>query len=367
MSTISQSYFSRKKQALSLWFEGKMLTFFVLILLFVSAVIVLFPRILVIVPTGKNGVIYRPLSGGVDQKEVIREGAHLVFPWNTITQYSIQVQLQELKLQLMTADLLKTNVTVSFQFEVNPNTLPFLHKYVGHDYLEKMIIPQVTRVSREKVAKLNSQKAFTGDIGQVANDIAISTDSLLIQQLSPPGLSDVRLIRVSSVQITSVEYPQEVQSAIVNKLVEAENADAYKFKIQAARSEAERKAIEAKGIKDFQDIVNQGMTENYLRYRGIQATEDLAKSGNAKTLIFGSGPSGLPLILGNAVENTTPATPATTTSTATTKVDSSTSAPVSPDASTASSKSDASKPTASKDASKPESAPKPGAGEPEKK
>jgi hypothetical protein len=48
------------------------------------------------------------------------------------------------------------------------------------------------------------------------------------------------------------------------------------------------------------------MTENYLRFRGIQATEELAKSPNAKTLIFGSGPSGLPLVLGNAVENAPP-------------------------------------------------------------
>ena len=351
MSTISQSYFSRKKHAIYLWFEGKMFIFFLLILLFISGVIVLFPRILVIVPTGSIGVIYRPLGGGVDEKEIIREGAHLVFPWNTITQYSVQVQLKELKLQLMTSDLLKTNVTVSFQFEVNPNTLPFLHKYVGKDYLEKMIIPQVTRVSREKVAKLNSQIAFTGDIGQVANDIAISTDSLLIQQLSPPGLSDVRLIRVSAVQLTSVEYPAEVQAAIVNKLVEAESADAYKYKIQAARSEAERKVIEAKGIKDFQEIVNQGLTENYLRYRGIQATEDLAKSGNAKTLIFGSGPSGLPLILGNATENTTPAP----------KAEQPASTPASSAANTSA------QPDPSKDPSKPNATPKLGTAESEKK
>jgi regulator of protease activity HflC (stomatin/prohibitin superfamily) len=223
-----------------------------------------------------------------------------------------------------------------------------------------MIIPQVTRVSREKVAMLNSQKAFTGDIGQVANDIAISTDSLLIQQLSPPGLSNVRMIRVSSVQLTSVEYPQEVQAAIVNKLVEAESADSYKFKIQAARSEAERKVIEAKGIKDFQDIVNQGMTENYLRYRGIQASEDLAKSGNAKTIIFGSGPSGLPLILGNATESSTPAP----------KADQSASVPATsvadpiakPDTSKV-----PSKPDTSKDPSKPDTTQKPGAAEPEKK
>lgn len=302
MAIISRNYFSRKKYAFLRWLDGKMLTILLIILLFVSALIVLWPRVFVIIPSGSNGVIYRPLSGGVDLTDLLSEGAKLILPWNKVTQYSIQIQLKELKLQLMTADLLKTNVTVSFQYEVNPYTLPFLHKFVGINYLEKMIIPQVIKVTREKVAKLSSQVAFTGDIGQVANDIAITTDSLLVDQLSPPGLTNVRLIRISSVQLTSVEYPPDVQAAIVNKLVEAENADAYKFKIQAARSEAERKIIEANGIKGFQDIVNEGMTERYLRYRGIQATEDLAKSGNAKTLIFGSGPSGLPLILGNAVD-----------------------------------------------------------------
>jgi hypothetical protein len=48
------------------------------------------------------------------------------------------------------------------------------------------------------------------------------------------------------------------------------------------------------------------MTENYLRFRGIQATEELAKSPNAKTLIFGSGPAGLPLVLGNLSDNVPP-------------------------------------------------------------
>jgi hypothetical protein len=111
---------------------------------------------------------------------------------------------------------------------------------------------------------------------------------------------------VSAVQLISVTYPPVVQSAIENKIIDAENAEAYKYKVQAARQEAERKVIEATGIRDFQNIVNNGLTENYLRYRGIEATEVLAKSTNAKTLIFGSGPSGLPLILGNAVDTPAP-------------------------------------------------------------
>lgn len=303
MQTKSPNYFSRKWKTFLKWAEQKMLAIFFLIALFVSSAIVLWPLMFVIVPAGKIGVIYRPLSGGVDLGEVVREGAHLFLPFNKVTQYTVQVQLKELNLELMTSDLLKTNVTVSFQFEVNPNTLPLLHKYVGVDYLDKLIIPQVIKVTREKVAQLNSRKAYTGDIGQVANDIAITTDNLLIQQLSTPGLANVRLIRVSSVQLTSVQYPAFVQAAIDNKVIESEIAESYKFKIEASRLEAERKILEATGIRDFQNIVNEGMTENYLRFRGIQATEELAKSANAKTLIFGSGPSGLPLVLGNAVDN----------------------------------------------------------------
>lgn len=306
MQIKSPNYFSRKWNVFLKWAEQKMLTIFFLFALLLSSAIVLWPLMFVVVPAGKVGVIYRPLSGGVDLGEVIREGAHLVLPWNKVTQYTVQIQLKELNLELMTSDLLKTNVTVSFQFEVNPNTLPMLHKYVGVEYLDKLIIPQVIKVTREKVAQLNSRMAYTGDIGQVASDIAITTDNLLIRQLSPPGLSNVRLIRVSSVQLTSVQYPAFVQAAIDNKVVESEIAESYKFKIQASRLEAERKVIEATGIRDFQNLVNQGMTENYLRFRGIQATEELAKSTNAKTLIFGSGPSGLPLVLGNAVENQAP-------------------------------------------------------------
>ncbi|MCM0036369.1 MAG: prohibitin family protein [Burkholderiaceae bacterium] len=318
MQTVKPGYFIRKWAAMLGWANEKLLTIILLVVLVFSSFVVLWPHMFVLVPVGKIGVLYRPLSGGVDLNLVLREGAHIIFPWNTAYQYDAQIKLKELNLELLTSDLLKTNVSVTFQYEVNINTLPLLHKYVGMDYLEKVIVPLVTKVTREKVALVSSKSAYTGDISVVANDIAITSDSLLIQQISPPGLSNVRLIRVSAVQLNSITLPANVQAAIDNKVVESENADAYKYKIQAARQEAERKVIEATGIRDFQNLVNSGMTENYLRYRGIQATETLASSTNAKTLIFGSGPSGLPLVLGNAVDGAAPASASATTAPATT-------------------------------------------------
>ena len=76
-------------------------------------------------------------------------------------------------------------------------------------------------------------------------------------------------------------------------------AEEYKFRVEREKRESERKKIEAEGIRDFQQIVSQGISESYLRWRGIEATLQLSQSTNAKTVIIGNGKDGLPIILGN--------------------------------------------------------------------
>ena len=153
-------------------------------------------------------------------------------------------------------------------------------------------------MTREMFARLSSSQAFTSGINQVVKDIAINADRVIIDKLSPPGLTAVRLVRISAVQLDSIAYPPEIQAAIQNKLVESQNAEAYVYKIQAAKQEVERKVIEAGGVKQYQDIVNAGLTENYLKLKGIEATSKLAESNNAKIVMFGNSPGGLPVILG---------------------------------------------------------------------
>lgn len=69
------------------------------------------------------------------------------------------------------------------------------------------------------------------------------------------------------------------------------------FVLAKERQEAERKRIEAKGISDFQTIVSQGISDQLLRWKGVEATEKLANSPNTKVIIVGSGKDGLPVIL----------------------------------------------------------------------
>ena len=69
------------------------------------------------------------------------------------------------------------------------------------------------------------------------------------------------------------------------------------FVLMKEKQEADRKRIEAKGISDFQNIVAQGISDQLLRWKGVEATEKLANSPNTKVIIVGAGKDGLPIIL----------------------------------------------------------------------
>jgi hypothetical protein len=89
-------------------------------------------------------------------------------------------------------------------------------------------------------------------------------------------------------------------------------SEEYKFRVAREIRESERKKIEAEGISEFQQVVSKGISESYLRWRGIEATLQLAQSSNSKIVIMGGGKNGLPIILGNVEAPASPAPQAPT-------------------------------------------------------
>ena len=100
--------------------------------------------------------------------------------------------------------------------------------------------------------------------------------------------------------VTGIELPAAIVTAINRKTEQYYIAEEYKFRVEREKRESERKKIEAEGIRDFQQTVSQGISESYLRWRGIEATLQLSQSTNSKVVLIGSGKDGLPIILGNA-------------------------------------------------------------------
>ena len=102
---------------------------------------------------------------------------------------------------------------------------------------------------------------------------------------------------VEATPLRNVALPTQLTEAIEQKQRAEQESQRMEFVLTKEKQEAERKRIEAKGISDFQTIVSQGISDQLLRWKGVEATEKLAQSPNTKVIIVGAGKDGLPVIL----------------------------------------------------------------------
>jgi regulator of protease activity HflC (stomatin/prohibitin superfamily) len=261
--------------------------------------IVLWPAIHSNIPVGFVGVLFRPIWKGTDLTLLLNEGINLKFPWDVVTKYDGRIQQRVVTVDVLTNDLLKSTLKVSYQFRLYENNVPLLHKYVGPDYVATFVEPSIIASVRNAIGKLSSTDAFTTNISSAEQQIRQGSDLSIINNISPPGLSEVRLVRIEAIEFQDFSFPKDVADAINSKMVASAKAQSYPFILESERSEAQRKEIEAEGIRKFQDIVRPGLSDNYLRWRGIESSQSLATSSNSKIIIYGQGPTGLPLVLGD--------------------------------------------------------------------
>jgi prohibitin 1 len=55
--------------------------------------------------------------------------------------------------------------------------------------------------------------------------------------------------------------------------------------LEREKREAQRKMIEAQGIRDAQKIISEGLNPRIIEWQSIEAFKELAKSPNAKVII----------------------------------------------------------------------------------
>jgi regulator of protease activity HflC (stomatin/prohibitin superfamily) len=166
--------------------------------------------------------------------------------------------------------------------------LGYLETERGSRYKEKVIQPAMRSVAREVIAQYLPEEFNTTK----REEIQLEIENRLAEKLSS------NYIQLNDVLIRNIELPLTLEQAIERKLQQEQESLEYEFRIEKASKEAERKRIEAEGIRDFQNIVSQSISDDLLQWKGIEATTELAGSNNAKVVVIGSGESGLPLILG---------------------------------------------------------------------
>lgn len=257
-----------------------------ILLLFGVGLVTLWNRVVVTIHSGEAGVLYRWVSG-TDMSNIYGEGLHIMWPWNRMYVYNVRLQTEQRQYSLLTQGGLPVDLEIAVRYKPDLRLLPLLHVTVGPEYLDKVVFPETEAVLRRAVGQYAPEEVYTSRRGFL--------ESIVVNSLT--NVED-RYVIIDDVLVRNVELPPAVRLAVERKLTLLEEEKAYQYRIGIEKQEAERKAIEAEGIRRYQDVIKQSLTEDLLRWQGVQATKELASSPNAKTVVIGSGKDGLPLILG---------------------------------------------------------------------
>ena len=271
------------------WARDHAPTFFLLFLTSLLLLGFLWHRIVIVILAGEGGVRYRTFHGGVVIDKVAEEGLHLIPPWDTLTRYDARVQIIYHEFDVLTSQGLPVRLKIAARFHPVFELIAVLHKEVGPDYPNKIILPQIESVMRKGLGTSSPEDIYTNK-------------DFLMTKLVAKAIEEIsqRYIVVDDMLIRSVELPAEVRAAIEAKAVEQQRLLEYVFRLPRERQEAERKGIEAEGIGNYFKILSRTLDERSLAWRGIEATLKLAESNTTKVVVVGGTDRlALPLIMGD--------------------------------------------------------------------
>lgn len=237
------------------------------------------------VPAGHVGIVD---FFGIVSPKPLSAGIHPVNPFARVIKFSIQTKEHKETMEVLSREGLSIGLEISALYRLNPDSVARVYKTVaGGDYETIILIPQFRSISRAVTASFQASALYSTERDQLG--IAIREE--LAKTVAPRG------VIIETTPLRNVALPVQLTEAIEQKQKADQESQRMEFILTKEKQEADRKRIEAKGIADFQMIVAAGISEQLLRWKGIEATEKLAGSENAKVIIIGAGKDGLPIIL----------------------------------------------------------------------
>jgi regulator of protease activity HflC (stomatin/prohibitin superfamily) len=286
---------------------------------------VLYPYVVITVPSGQVGVLWKRFNGFdaycwcfvgrgtiLEPRELRDEGLHIVWPWDKLFLYDLRLHSTSQTFNAISKDGVSVAAQISIRFQLLHNSVGVLHKFIGPGYLASVVAPEIGSQAREVISQYTAQEVYTSREAiqekirtNAQKSLGTHLNSLIqpeaMEQPDPKHFNDFlqNSIQILDTLVLSIELPPAIVAAINRQTEQYYQIQEFKFRVEREAQESKRKQIEANGIAAFQRTVSQGISDSYLRWRGIEATLALAQSANTKIVIIGSGKDGLPIILGN--------------------------------------------------------------------
>ncbi len=192
-----------------------------------------------------------------------------------VIKISTQTENLEVKLSIPSKEGLNIVSEVSILYHIKPEASPQILRTIGTTYERNIILPVFRSSVSDVSARFFAKDMHTKERGTIEKAIK----EQMMVYLEEKG------IEVEAVLLKSIKLPESLANAIEQKLEAEQEAQRMEFVLQRAQKEAERQKIEAMGVRDAQKIIAEGLSQEILQFKSIEAFLELAKSPNTKVII----------------------------------------------------------------------------------
>jgi len=259
-----------------------------LVAIFVFLVISLLEAFFVVPPGMVGLVVTLGIAKGFDS------GVHWRLPWiSHLELMSAKTQLLEENNFIPTKEGLSVGLDTAVLYRLESSHAAELYREVGSNYVDVVLKPEAASAVRGLTSESEAKALYSSGRNLIQNELKKE----LSDKLSKRG------IIIEDVLLKDIALPEQLSKSIELKVQAEQEAARMEFVLKKEQQEAQRKAIEAGGIADFQKIVSEGISPELLKWKGVEATEKFAGAPNTKIVIMGNDSGGLPVILSAAENN----------------------------------------------------------------
>lgn len=249
--------------------------------------------------------------------------------FNPFTTKVVRVPVRTMNLAILENLPSKEGLTIrsesSILYRIKPNAVPQILKETGMEFEEMLILPVFRSAASDVCSKYDAKNMHSAKRAEIEEEIK----KRLVEVCEPKGFV------IEAVLLKSITLPAGLSKSIEAKLEAEQDALRMQFVLDRQKQEAQRQIIDAEGTKEIARIQAEGkknaaiieseakarsleieaegikranelltlsLTPNVLKFKQIEAFQQLSTSPNTKTIIT-DGKSPMINMMGNVADN----------------------------------------------------------------
>lgn len=198
---------------------------------------------------GHRGVLVT--LGKVEQKSYVN-GVGFKWPFiSSMVEMDVRTKKMSEKTSSYTSDVQTAEMEYTFTYDLNPENVHILYETVGQDYEAKKIVPVLNDVLKDVIGKWQAQD-LVSNRDKARMDIVAGLQARL----------DKRFFQNISFQFINVDYSDNFEKAIENKVIAEQRAQEAVNNTKRIKEEADQKVITAKAEAEAMQIKSEALAKN---------------------------------------------------------------------------------------------------------